>query len=552
MFQRFALRTMTCARWRLGLAAALSLFLCCSLSALELWPVSQADFPVPGMRIPATDNTSLWTLTPGNSYIHRWAPWDLTLLDSFPLPTLGVYDLAVARDSVLLLLTDSRLLFWNPYRGLLVDSLPVPPGAVSVAVTSANYFILVRGAVDSLYSVRFDGTADPGTPIVLPHPGRSRQYLRSPGAELYLIDAGLYLVAGYTGTHLDSIPDTTIVSGTFVQDRWLSVDAFGRLSDGLLQTGLNHPPTVSGVTFRERRDGSDTVEVHYALSDPDGDNCDVRLAANLPGDTLLRATAVTGDAGPLIMPGPLKTILWDAGRDLPGRELTGVTLSVTANDLRCPPGMIYLPGGSFRRGSNLHPATMPDTFVSVSGFCLDLGEVTNADYYTYTNATSSPAPPSWGGDTVPAGTDWLPVTGVTPNEAEAYAAWSGKRLPTETEWEYAARGPTGNRRYPWGTAVPCTTANLQPCGPGSAVRRAGFLGDHTPLRVLDLGGNAAEWTADSFRSYPGNPVPFDEAESLQVARGGAFDWPADSAETWRRHALLRSGRYGNVGFRCAK
>jgi formylglycine-generating enzyme required for sulfatase activity len=213
-----------------------------------------------------------------------------------------------------------------------------------------------------------------------------------------------------------------------------------------------------------------------------------------------------------------------------------------------PAGMVFVGGGTFRMG----PRQASDArYVTVGPFWIDRTEVTVAAYERCVaagvcEAASDPFGLARGG---------APVVDVTHDMARAYCAWAGGRLPTEAEWELAARGPDG-RTYPWGERTPdCTLARLQGCGTGplaAGTLRAGA----SPFGALDMAGNVAEWTADhggpspSARSHR-DPTGPSEGRT-RVVRGGAFDAPATALRTFARAERdPREARY-DTGFRCVR
>ena len=166
-------------------------------------------------------------------------------------------------------------------------------------------------------------------------------------------------------------------------------------------------------------------------------------------------------------------------------------------------------------------------------------------------ATKAPDPPFW--RKVHFTGPHLPVVGITWDEARAYCAWAGKRLPTEAEWEYAAQGASKGRRYPWGNTQRDRNAvfGLSPDagGPKAVGRRPEGASVHG---VEDLAGNVWEWVEDEFKKEPEDARPLNRnGRPLRTLKGGSW------VNGW--WALASSHRTGDVpdrrlpayGFRCA-
>lgn len=229
-----------------------------------------------------------------------------------------------------------------------------------------------------------------------------------------------------------------------------------------------------------------------------------------------------------------------------------------------PEGMILVPAGAFSMGTNQTDNTddnqgtntplnnndeRPKHAVTTKAFFLDQTEVTNAQYKRFCDATNYPPPPQWIGGKFPDGQGNFPVTRVNWFEARAFALWSGKRLPTESEWEHAARGVDG-RTFPWGEVWDGQHVvwDSGPVAVGSKPLGA------SPYGALDMAGNVAEWTDSWFDAYPKSPTkqPDFGKKTLKVVRGGAWYGASSLAQTFYRQVCRPAQRNMWIGFRCAK
>ena len=222
------------------------------------------------------------------------------------------------------------------------------------------------------------------------------------------------------------------------------------------------------------------------------------------------------------------------------------------------PAEIAVPAGTFVMGCDpaADPACeadeVPAHAVAVAAFVLDRDEVSQASYARCVDDGDC-APP--GGDFDPDARAALPVTFVTWDQAAAYCAWAGRRLPTEAEWERAARGDDG-RLYPWGNAPPdCTRANVLGCG-DAVLPVGGRAAGASPFGARDLAGNVMEWVADWYADdyYATSPAadPTGPAAGTErVKRGGSYMGDAATVRATNRVVGFPVG-LPNLGFRCAR
>ena len=223
--------------------------------------------------------------------------------------------------------------------------------------------------------------------------------------------------------------------------------------------------------------------------------------------------------------------------------------------------LVLIPAGEFDMGSGEHegePDERPKHRVYLDAYYIDRYQVTVSRYIKFIEATKREPPKFWNDIRLPEGGD-LPVVGVDWLDVEAYCLWAGRRLPTEAEWEKAARGTDG-RKYPWGNEEPTSRhANFgkqeQDEVPLSPVGR--YEAGRSPYGVYDMAGNVWEWTADWYdenyyrQSAPRNPQ--GPAQGLSKAtRGGAWDRHQFTLRAANRNALMPTNRLKSLGFRCAQ
>jgi serine/threonine-protein kinase len=244
-------------------------------------------------------------------------------------------------------------------------------------------------------------------------------------------------------------------------------------------------------------------------------------------------------------------------KNAPVKKPTNVNTPANSNTnpkrVIAPKGMTYVPGGEFIMGNASGDGfERPPHRVSVGPFFIDQYEVTCAEYARFIEKTGHAPPPGWVGGQYPQGAGRRPVTDVTWDDASAYAKWNNKRLPTEEEWEFAARGTDG-RIYPWGKEWQAGMANVGGAG-GGALADVGTFKGASPFDVYDMVGNAWEWTADDLRPYPGAKWEYVPQGSLKVIRGGSWrESPDQATTTYRGYLPARGGKdYSATGFRCVQ
>ncbi|HOD51463.1 MAG TPA: bifunctional serine/threonine-protein kinase/formylglycine-generating enzyme family protein [Candidatus Hydrogenedentes bacterium] len=210
-------------------------------------------------------------------------------------------------------------------------------------------------------------------------------------------------------------------------------------------------------------------------------------------------------------------------------------------------GMVYMEGGSFLMGNDVVPEESPAFEAHVAPFYIDIHPITNDQFREFLKATGYRKPEFWGDGTFGGGPQ--PVVGVSLEDAMAYAEWTGKQLPTEAQWEFAARGKD-NRKYPWGNREP----DPMLCNYGDMMSMPSIIGMHdegrTPEGVHDLAGNVYEWTTDYFMPYqPGAAKPKDPAIPRYAVRGGCWNSTPDELRCAFRKGLFPEERLNTVGFR---
>ncbi len=216
--------------------------------------------------------------------------------------------------------------------------------------------------------------------------------------------------------------------------------------------------------------------------------------------------------------------------------------------------MITVPSGSFSRGSDVDPVEQPLTSIYLERFYIDEFEVSNLQYKFFVDRTNRTAPSDWINSEYEAAKENHPVKNVTWDDAAAYCAWANKRLPTESEWEKAARGPSGNS-YPWGEVEPTEELANFAHNIGAAVDVSSYQNGKSYYGAYNMAGNVWEWTSSWYKPYDGaeesdSDSDFDEA--YKVLKGGGWNSAAISLRGAARGRSAPDEALDTVGFRCAK
>ena len=242
--------------------------------------------------------------------------------------------------------------------------------------------------------------------------------------------------------------------------------------------------------------------------------------------------------------------------------VTSLILTGTPALSETPENMVMVPRGEFIMGSQEHQDEKPHNVV-LDAYYIDKYETSNKDYKNFMKATGHPAPAYW--DDPRLNKPEQPVVGVNWYDANAYCEWKGKRLPTEAEWERAAKGPNGHSHYPWGHQLDETKANY-----------GQMVGKTTPVDsypegisgygAYNMAGNVFEWVSDWYDPAYYNVTPalnpqgpatglnFANQGPVKVLKGGSWLAPASSLHTSHRFwNQPENNSYGvGLGFRCAQ
>ena len=255
------------------------------------------------------------------------------------------------------------------------------------------------------------------------------------------------------------------------------------------------------------------------------------------------------------------------GRSAPRRgENPGMVVPMYYDESRFGPEpgeMVRIPAGEFIMGSDDRLSDEgPQHIRRLPAYYIDKYEVTNLQYQAFIEATGRRAPAHFQGRRPPPGKVDHPVTFVSWYDARDYCRWAGKRLPTEAEWEKAARGTEG-RIFPWGDTFGIDRANTpvrwEALGrPGDTTPVGAFPSGVSPYGLHDMSGNVWEWTSSWYLPHPGNTTKSENFGKIyKVLKGGSW-WDCSfyrcgiSAPTFNRSFFNPRVKNSSFGFRCAR
>jgi len=375
----------------------------------------------------------------------------------------------------------------------------------------------------------------------------------------------------------------------------------------------NNAPVVKNVLVQQRQ-GTRIVDIFYDVEDTDGDLLTISVHVSFDGGNTFEEDRVNtciedSDIGENIEPGKNKRIVWDAGADAPDIYTLDFVAKVIADDgiadelspkLRQKDGMKMrlIPAGEFEMGDQHDVGDddeKPVHTVYLDAYYIDETEVTNEQYCIFLNdygkntdtaghelleIGSSSCLIEKVGDTYKpkSGHEKHPVIEVSWYGAAAYAQWAGARLPTEAQWEKAARGGLVGKKYPWGDTIDPTKANYDSDNSRSWTT-ADMLKYLKPVGsfpangygLFDMVGNVYDWCADEYDSGyysnspknnptgPGTPILFVnngftnvKTSTRCVLRGGGWDSLTNFLRCANRSRYNASSADDSLGFRCSQ
>jgi len=333
----------------------------------------------------------------------------------------------------------------------------------------------------------------------------------------------------------------------------------------MLQVAVLRAQTVTNVSASQTED--DRIVITYDLVGESYQTFTVSLLLSRDGGAsfAIAPRTVSGDVGEKVQPGAHKKIVWDVLMDLSRLQGSNFVFRVTATSRgginfvgKAGIEWVFIRGGSFEMGDNFGDGTddeKPVHTVTISDFYLSRYEVTVAQYRTFcqTKSRQMPPAPDWGWQ------DNHPIVNVSWDDAVAFCQWAGGRLPTEAEWEYAARAGGKIIKYPNGNSINHDDANYDGTGGRDRWESTSPVGSFPPngLGLYDMAGNVFEWCQDRYHAnYYGSSPPLNprgpSSGVARVLRGGSWG----SSPGYLRCAIRGAGgptiRNNYYGFRCSQ
>lgn len=330
-------------------------------------------------------------------------------------------------------------------------------------------------------------------------------------------------------------------------------------------------PVVKNMNYIYIGGTDKIIRIQYNLDYPGAGAVAISFVGSDDGVNFnLTPSSVNGDIGN-VMPGLGKVINWKVLNDYPTVNPSKVIIKLTADDgdhniqyiTMGGADMVLIPAGNFQMGSITTPDgmpifgdEMPQHTVFSNAFYMDTHEVTNMQYASFLIATGHTPPMYWADAKFNAPDQ--PVVGVTWEDAVAYCNWVGKRLPTEAEWEKAAKGGLGYE-FPWGNTLSRNYGNF------ASIEGPDIWYDTSPVRsflpnnygLFDIIGNVYEWCSDYYDYYyyssspNSNPTGPENGETKVLRGGSCYDGFFPSyLRSATRYSYSPVTMNGIVGFRC--
>lgn len=368
------------------------------------------------------------------------------------------------------------------------------------------------------------------------------------------------------------------------ENRWIDFGSSGKLEHGdsvrasfdinrdFLEPGVN----LGSILVKDDSGNEDALYVH-AVSPPSVKILEPKLASNSISGTVDVELDLSNDVHPdsiqFFIDGcsieffqRLGAYRWKTWAETDGMHTFAAKVSskyglsskdsvlVDIQNARIWSGMALIPSGSYLRGREDAPNDAPPSTITLSAFYIDRFEATNALYAEFVEETGHPKSRFY--ENPQLNRLEQPVVGVKWEDAREFCEWAGKRLPTEAEWERAAKG-TKNYKYPWSDEEPTPDKANYGGYIGFPVEGDRFAPNSDGL--YNMAGNVAEWVADIYnadyyRSSPSEDPPGPEGPdaTMRVIRGGSWKNELFRLETSRRFSLYSLDGYDFVGFRCAR